>query len=459
MTYQEQLDKLLESYLHRYEKNEESIEFIISTACNQQCEYCYLYRYGDKTYPPEANNKDNILRNFPILLEYLQEEGYQWRIFDIFSGEFFQLSYWEEILKIIGEFCKKYNRENQEISIPTNASFLMNDYETERVNYWIERLEKEYKVNLFLSLSVDGPEQLEATERELKNGSKKSDDFYHKLFTFMKRHYCSTHPMITKNFVANYKENYDWWIDNIVKYDVMFTKPNGDLVYAIPMMLEVRDEDQWDDESLQNYEKFLWYVAEKDFEVLHEKDVKEFAWHMFDDFNLNNLSKAKYVHTQPYILALPSLQTKIPCSIQNGPVFRVGDLAHVPCHRTCYPTNIYGHFVLNDEKTKIIGIKGKNPTLGLKIKTLNPNRSMLPCAYCDLNSFCLKGCPGANYEQSKELFIVTDNVCKMFKVKYKTINEIAKHYGVYDYIQNSLEFPSSRKEFLRYAKQCIERTI
>ena len=45
----------------------------------------------------------------------------------------------------------------------------------------------------------------------------------------------------------------------------------------------------------------------------------------------------------------------------------------------------------------------------------------------------------------------------MYDVKYKTINEIAKEYGVYDFAFNSLEVPPSRKEFLRYAKSIIER--
>lgn len=456
MTYQEQLDKIMESYLENYEKKSTSIEFIISSACNQKCEYCYLYKHGHEMYPPEANNKENILHNFPILLEWLQKEGYEWKDFDIFSGEFFQLSFWEEILEDIGEFCKKYNREDNTISMPTNMSFLMDDKKTERVEYWLKRLEQEYGVHMYLSASVDGPEDLEEVERALKNGSKKQDEFYDKLFKFMKKYDIGAHPMITKNFVANYKKNYDWWMDNIIKYNCTFIKQGGLEVTNIPMLLEVRDPDQWDEESLENYRKFLWYVAEKDLKVLHNNNIEDFAWHMIDDFSDKTMYKGKYNHVQPYILALPTIQHKMTCSIQNGPIWRVGDLALVPCHRTCYPSNVYGKLRLNEDKTEIIGCEGLHPTLGIKIKTLNPSRSMLGCSYCKYRGFCLKGCLGSQYEHAKELFAAQDEICNMYEVKWNTINEIAKHYGVYDFAFTSLEVPPERKEFLRYAKSIIE---
>ena len=92
MTYQEQQNSLLQLYLDKTKKDE-SVEFIFSSLCNQACEYCYLYRHGKEMYPPEANDKDNILHNLPILLKWLEDEGYVYETYDIFSGEFFNLSY------------------------------------------------------------------------------------------------------------------------------------------------------------------------------------------------------------------------------------------------------------------------------------------------------------------------------------------------------------------------------
>ena len=38
MTFQEQQDLLLKNYLFRYDKDENSVEFIITSICNQKCE-------------------------------------------------------------------------------------------------------------------------------------------------------------------------------------------------------------------------------------------------------------------------------------------------------------------------------------------------------------------------------------------------------------------------------------
>lgn len=452
-SFQEEQNMLLQSYLNRYEKSEMTVEFIISSLCNQQCEYCYLYKHGKEMYPLESNKKENILRNFPLLLKYLKEEGYKYETYDIFSGEFFQLSYWEDIIKMICE-DNKGSSKTKVISIPTNMSFLMDDAETKKVEYWIEKC-KEYNLDMYLSASVDGPEDLEKIERPLTNAEIKDAEFYDKFFKFLAKHNFVPHPMITKNFVKNYKQNYDFWIDNLIKYNCKYTRYDGKELYTIPMLLEVRDPDQWDEESIENYKKFLWYMAEKDLEVLHKNNLEDFAMHMADDFSDGMMELGTYNHCQPYTIALPSLQGQLPCSIQKGPVFRVGDLSLVPCHRTCYPHMVYGSLQLNEEKNKIIGIKGDRPGLALKVKTLNPNRSYMKCSGCPIKIFCLKGCLGSQYENNKELFSAQDKVCDMFYAKYNTINEIAEHYGVYDIIKNKLEVPTERREFIEYARKIL----
>jgi DNA repair photolyase len=48
---------LLNSYLNTVLFNNnnskfiDSVELIIRPECNQKCEYCYIYKYGDKLYP------------------------------------------------------------------------------------------------------------------------------------------------------------------------------------------------------------------------------------------------------------------------------------------------------------------------------------------------------------------------------------------------------------------------
>lgn len=459
--YQEEKNILLQSFLDRHCKPSDGVEFIISSECNQACEYCYLFKHGHELYPGDVNKKENVLRNFKLLLDYLYNNEYAFHSYDLFSGEFFQLSYWEEIFEIIYEHpsieLKEFGK-GKIITIPTNFSFLLDAETTNKIETWIAKFKNDKQVGVFLSCSVDGPSTLEELERPIIGyPSIKQKDFYDKLFKFLQKHRYIPHPMITKNFVKNYKENYDFWIDNIIKYDCTFTRGSKE-IYNIPMFLEVRDPDQWDTpEALENYRNFLFYVAEKDLQTYHNNDLREFAIHVADDFSEAMKGAGTYTKVQPYLIGLPDLHHKLPCSIQSGLHCRVGDLAIVPCHRTCYPNMLYGKFTLNEEKTAIIGVEGDKINLAHKIQTCNPNRSFLTCSDCEIKSFCIKGCIGSQYENTGELFGVQENVCNLFKVKYKTIHDICEKYGVYEIIKNDMEIPPERRRYIEYAREKISK--
>jgi sulfatase maturation enzyme AslB (radical SAM superfamily) len=453
--FQDEKNKLFNNFLQRYFKNANACELIISPECNQACEYCYLFKHGHHLYPENTKNKDNILNNIILLLDYLKQEEFTFTHLDLFSGEFFQLSFWENIFDIL------YNHSLVHdilITIPSNFSFVLDDEQANKIEKWIHLFKDVKNVDIFLSCSVDGPETLEELERPIKNHPGiKQQDFYHKMFTFLSKNQFVAHPMITKNFVMNYKENYDFWIDNIIKYNCT-VKKNGVMIYSIPMFLEVRDPDQWDDpEVLEKYREFLLYVAEKDLYSYHEGNIEEFALHIADDFTDGMASLGRYNKTQPYIIGIPEIYSAIPCSIQSGMKCRVGDLSIVPCHRTCYPNMIYGQFIVDSENNKIIGVQGDKVSLAHKIQNCNPNRSFSRCSDCNLKAICLKGCLGSQYEHTGELFGAQDNVCNMFKVKYKTIHEICEKYGVYDIITNNISIPVKRREHINYVRKLISQ--
>lgn len=454
--YQDEKNKLFNSFIDRYYKNASICELIISSECNQKCEYCYIYKHGHKLYPAETRDKNNILNNFKLLLDYLYNENYQFKTLDLFSGEFFQLSYWDQVFSIL------YNHPIVErinvVTIPSNYSFLLNDSTAQKIEEWLKSFKESKKVDIFLSCSVDGPETLEELERPIKgNPNIKQKDFYDKMFKFLKKHRFVAHPMITKNFVMNYKENYDFWIDNIIKYDCSYEK-NGKKIYNIPMFLEVRDPDQWDDPIvLSKYREFLLYVAEKDFTSYHDSNIEDFAMHVADDFSDSMQFLGLYNKTQPYIINIPEIYSAIPCSIQSGLKCRVGDMAIVPCHRTCYPNMIFGTFITNDDNTKIVDVIGDKVNLAHKIQTCNPNRSFLRCSNCNIKAICLKGCLGSQYENTGELFGAQDNICELFKTKYKTIHEICEKYGIYDIITNNISIPVERREHINYVKNIISK--
>ena len=71
MGYQEEQNQLLKSFLDRYQKNANLVEFFISPNCNQKCEYCYLMKHNTELYPPEFNNRKIILRNFKWIVLFI----------------------------------------------------------------------------------------------------------------------------------------------------------------------------------------------------------------------------------------------------------------------------------------------------------------------------------------------------------------------------------------------------
>ena len=122
--------------------------------------------------------------------------------------------------------------------------------------------------------------------------------------------------MVTKNFVKNYKTNYDWWIDTTIEHNITQQNTQGEEVYAIPMFLEVRDAEQWSTpEALQNYKNFLNYVADKDLATIHNGDFDDFAYHFFDDFTEGRKHLGHYDKIQPYIIGFPYLINRMTCSI------------------------------------------------------------------------------------------------------------------------------------------------
>ena len=458
MTYQEQMDLLLQNYIDFCANRNGGVEFIISSACDQKCEYCYLQKHGHEMNYQQANNEEDILRNLPIFLDYLDEINFQYVDYDIFSGEFFQLPYWEKVLQIFYDHQMKVKKKRF-TTIPTNYSFIANDETTKRVEYWIEKM-KECDAPLHLSCSIDGPEETDNKTRPNHKGIIKDEAFYDKVFKFLAKHNFACHPMISKYFLQDYKKNYDFFLDNTIKYNVLFYQETGESDYNMPMLLEVRDSAEWDEESLKLYKEFLRYVAYQDLEKLYNGDKEKYALKIFDDFTNQYTELTGHHRTQPYILAYPYMcGNQLSCSIQHQFVCRIGDLTLAPCHRTYYSQFEYGKLKLNEEKTKIIGVEGKNPLLAFKIAKFNPARSNLKCGGCKIKAFCLQGCLGSAFENTTEIFGVQDPVCEMFKVKYSTIHEIVEEMGLYEIILKNPLVPAERKEFIVYARKLLSNGL
>lgn len=332
----------------------------------------------------------------------------------------------------------------------------MDDVKKAKVESWIEKLDQ-HNIRLFLSASIDGPINVEKTTRRLNNAQVKDEIFYDRLFKFLSKYHYTSHPMISKEFLKDYKTNYTFWFDKMKEYNCMIFNKQNEKIIDVPMWLEVRNEEQWDEESLKLYREFLFFIAEYEIEHLHKNNLKDFGFKLFDNFNDHQKYPAQFNHLQPHLLDYPEIKNRIPCSIQQGIEIRLGDLAWVPCHRTCYPNLIYGYFHLNEDKTKIDSFVNNNIELAYKITLFNPNRSMMKCTDCEIKSFCSKGCLGAQYEQNHEIFSPIESVCNMYKVKYKTIHDIAEKYNLYTLILKSPYVLKERKDFINYARRILNQ--
>jgi len=97
MTYQQENDKLLSSFLDRtffktWENQKEglenfrTLELFLNTKCNLKCSYCYLANFGNELYPPELQDDKKVLANLQILLDWLLDRKLAPRL-ELFAGE------------------------------------------------------------------------------------------------------------------------------------------------------------------------------------------------------------------------------------------------------------------------------------------------------------------------------------------------------------------------------------
>lgn len=415
-----------------------TIELIVTADCDMQCEYCYIHRYGDKLYPKELRNSETILDNLEILLNWIEDKRYYIETLDIFSGEFFAGELGFQVLEKIYQHALR-RRFCGAIVIPSNFSFIGSEKRTGRVEEYFSKFEK-IGISMFLSCSIDG-KGVDGTARQSLKGYR-TDEYYDKVFSFSKKHQCGFHPMASKEFVANYKECFDWWVEMLLKHFGEEAK------FYVPMLLEVRN-DTWDTATLSDYSDMLWYIAESSLKHFHKGDVKDFVHRIFH-------VPGKYEHvTMGDILKLPFTSNRCTCSIQSGPVVRLGDLALVPCHRTMYPEYHYGRLAV--ENGKIVGVEEKNVSLATKIYAMNPNVTHPKCSGCAIKSICLRGCLGSQLEVNGELFAPVESVCDLMYTKFKTLHEIYGFYHAYQMIEADPEIPTEYKRQVKYIKGVLER--
>ena len=398
------------------------LELSFSAVCDKACYYCYLKDFGQYLYP--ACNKEQILNNLEKFLNYLYEKDYRFDCIDLFSGEFFALSYWSDVLDILlNAKFKNYNR----IMIPTNFSFVERDILNDIIDYQRKFIGVGKKLSL--SCSIDGENDYETRPYKVNSVFNISN-----IKDAAKLTCSGFHPMVSPKFLEDYKSNVDFWINTTLEFN------------DSPMLLEVRN-DFWDDEALNNLSEFLYYLAEQFYTRVFNNDADIFAKVFFD----TDKAYSKY---SSFILTFPRILQRMSCSFQSTVFVRVSDLALIPCHRLSYPQFIYGQFVPDGNSLRF---ESKNLDFHITATTMNPSSFLPKCANCSIKAFCNKGCLGAQFEVNEDPFIPIESVCRLHKVKYVTLHRIAKKYGLYDIYFNDPLLSPEDEAATRYIVSALNK--
>ena len=411
--------KLLREFLEIYfldnwrNGNPESfkaLELIVSPHCNTKCSYCYYKNYGEELYHEHLAVDQTIIENSQIIFDYLVEENLTISALEIFSGEFFNLPYYKKILHQCEEYFTTMKIQGF-ISIPTNSTFLFDDKKTREIEEEMARL-KSKNIHIHLSHSVDG-KYLDNDTRQLRNGKPYTDEFYDKLFAFAEKHGTGFHPMVSAEGIEHWIQNYDWYIDNIIRTSDSFSHALRKLY-----LLEVRNPD-WKVADLKYLEDFITHVV-KDIFMRFGQDKEKFLSDFMFNKGFNMFSSLLF-----------RMDRGIGCSEQTTLAVRLGDLAITPCHRMSYDGYNAGYLV--QEEGKIVDIKIENPETFILLKTFDAKQGP-GCQSCPISELCSLYCMGVNMEVNKDFFIPVSTVCRMEFVKVYALVKAYLDIGVMDEI-------------------------
>lgn len=399
----------------RHEMVSQGVELIVRPECNQKCEYCYIARHGHDLYPVnERLNNEQILKNIQMILDYCFDvkESYIFH-WELFAGDLFYDNLYFDILDLFYNKMIKYQRlyprvfQNFRglILTPCNFSFIDDAEKTARLKEYIAKFDQDLNVEIGLSISTDGKYGVET--REIRT---LPDDHFDKLFQWTLEYPRNGfHPIISASNVHNAIQNYEWWKE---MYDKYYGDERGHLADYMPYWLEARN-DEWTEDKIQLFEELIEYMI-KDRFAMCNNDLDNFTHHLFIGDGAND--------TLPGMNNLDLLSPKgnldrdviqqIGCSLSGLSVINVSNLTFVPCHRLTYKQFQGAKFEVKDDAiTDIIPL---NACSYINIKT-HPNDVHPRCNACIYNTMCHKGCLGAQFESSGELFLPCRSVCNLEK--------------------------------------------
>ena len=394
------------------------LELIVSKVCNTKCSYCYYKNFGDLLYPKELEDRKAITENCEKLLKWVRANDWYPQQIEIFSGEFFNLPYFEDILEIIEKNTKSYDDSPVIISVPSNCTFCMSDEGVEKIQKIIDDHNHTGSTHYIgVSMSIDG-KYLDNDTRAMRNGKKYDDAYYDRAFKFAAKNNFAFHPMIGAKGIEKWVDNWDWFVSNIMKYY------NCDEIDAFKKvyLLEVRNPD-WTPKEMEYLDKFITHYTKRAFELCNNNPK------MFYDVFLHGYGGNLYSEVSSLI------PRGLGCSIQSNLMVRLGDLAIPLCHRTAYDGYLAGRLKLDGSKDWDIELE--NPNVWMLVNSFHSSHTV-KCSECHISDVCNKFCIGCNFEVNKDFFVPVDTVCDMELVKSMSLVRNLDEIGVLDILINSL---------------------
>ena len=398
------LDVLDRYYFSEFKQGKKNLELFLFGQCSANCEYCYLKKYQENLYPNNISNKEIILQNLDILLKWYIKNQFKCSL-SLFSAEWLDNNeIREKVFSILYNNFFQSEYFPKQIIIPTNGHFILNDLQINSILNWYDKF-KNINISLAFSISIDGKYCDEG--RILYD-----DNFYKKLFDFAKKTNALFHPMVSSSNVKNWIQNYEWWEKQNQANNLM--------------MLEVRDE-SWTSESISDLLKFLNFEIDYKFKHTFNSNKKLFLQYVLNIPN-NNYNIPSYNNLN--ILSSPTEKSFINCTVTSKTLpIRVGDLSIAMCHRLYYDELIVGNFIV--ENNEIIDFNEKNVSLLIARSYLN--QQFLPhCDSCRFRKSCVGFCLGNSYENYKNMFVPTMEVCEMYSAKISFLFIKYAQMGLFD---------------------------
>lgn len=401
LTTTTETDNLLKSILGRYYFSSETnrnftnhpdtcIELFLKASCGSNCSYCYLHNHRKELYPMNLEKDDIILKNLGAFLDFYVENKLN-NSFEIFSGRIFDTQFGLDVFDLIYSKFQNTIYKPMDIVIPDDMQFLLNETQTEKIEFWMDKFE-EIGIHIHFSASVDG------RIIDYERFGDKVDLFYDTLKDFGERRQCGFHPMVSAHAIDKWIENFEW-----------YCKFLDDKIEKL-MLLVVRNDD-WDSDKIKHYLRYLNKVFDYIYNKYKNKKTffKELiGYESGPTFGIFSMTKG--IELKPVARCY-----RLPCALQNTLAVRMADLAIIPCHRTGYDKFVSGYFNINEGE--INELKSKNVSVLTMLNNITLE-NLVKCSNCPINRICMGPCLGANYESSHELLYAPDTVCFLFKCVY-----------------------------------------